>query len=206
MHILVTGFEPFDGSPVNPSMLAAEALAQTPPPGLAVTTAILPVDRLGGPARLLEALQTVNPRAVVCLGEAGGRAAISIERVAVNLMDYRIPDNRGETVTDQPIDPAGPAAYFSTLPVRAMQEAILAAGIPAELSLTAGAYLCNQVMYTLLHHLAQTRQTIPAGFIHLPSLPQQAVLRGKPMPTLGLETILAGLRAALAVLARQAVL
>ncbi len=206
MHILITGFEPFAGSPVNPSMEAARALKQNPPPGIEITTAILPVDHQGGPARLLEMLEASQPQAVVCLGEAAGRAALSLERVAINLMDYCIPDNLGETVTDQPIDPAGPAAYFSTLPLRAMLAAMLAAGIPAELSLSAGAYLCNQVMYALLHHLAQTGATLPAGFIHLPSLPRQAVAREKIMPTLSLDVILEGLRAALSVLSDFSVL
>jgi len=206
MRILITGFEPFGESSVNPSERLVNTLASRSFTGVELSTRILPVDTQRAPQQLLAALEEVQPEAVICLGEAARRAKISIERVAVNLLDFVIPDNSGQKLQDLPIIPGVPDAYFSTLPVRRLHSALLNAGIPAELSLTAGAYLCNQVMYTLLHHLAQTGQTIPAGFIHLPSLPQQAVLRGKPMPTLGLETILAGLRAALAVLARQAVL
>ena len=200
LRLLITGFEPFGGSTLNPSEQAVAALAQDPPPGLTITAAVLPVDRENGPAALLAALAAAQPQAVICLGEASRRPAISLERVALNLMDYRIPDNLGQTVTDEPIVPEGPAAYFSTLPLRAMLGAMLAAGVPAELSLSAGAYLCNQVMYTLLHHLAQTGQNIPAGFIHLPALPQQAASAPVPYASMSLETTLTGLRAALSVL------
>jgi len=204
LHLLVTGFEPFGGSVVNPSEQAAAALAQTPPPGLIITPAILPVDRLQGPAALLTALKSTQPQVVICLGEASRRPAISLERVALNLLDYRIPDNSGQTVIDEPVVPDGPAAYFSTLPLRAMLAAMQAAGVPAELSLSAGAYLCNQVMYTLLHHLAETRRSIPAGFIHLPALPIQAAATSTPYATQSLEMTLLGLRAALGTLTPSA--
>lgn len=190
--ILLTGFEPFGGSDVNPSEQVVKVLAADPPEGIDLVTAILPVERTAGPQRLLEAVQASQPQAVLCLGEASRRAVVSIERVAVNLLDYRIPDNSGQQCTDQPIFPDGPAAYFVTLPVRAMLAAVLAAGLPAELSLSAGAYLCNQVLYTLLH-----TQSMPGGFIHLPSLPQQVAAQGQIYPSMSLMDSTAAVRAAL---------
>ncbi|RPI32561.1 MAG: pyroglutamyl-peptidase I [Chloroflexota bacterium] len=204
MNLLITGFEPFAGSTTNPSHCAALALAVRPPEGVRLHTAILPVDSQGGPDALLKALDEHRPDAVICLGEAGRRARISIERVAVNLMDYAIPDNQGRLAVDEPIVPGGPAAYFATLPVKRMLESVRAAGVPAELSLSAGAYLCNQVMYILLHHLAENQLPVPAGFIHLPYLPEQAVQpplsEMGPLPSMGLETAVRGLSAGIAAL------
>lgn len=197
MHILLTGFEPFGGSTLNPSELVARQLDGKRIAGLQVVTAILPVDRQRGPDSLLAAVKEVQPSAVICLGEASRRPQVSIERVAINLLDYRIADNAGNQVIDQPIAVGGPAAYFSTLPVRAIYEAVQAAGVPVELSLSAGAFLCNQVLYCLLHHFALTGQDIPAGFIHLPSLPQQAARSSPPMPSMSLETSLCAVQTAI---------
>jgi pyroglutamyl-peptidase len=189
IRILLTGFEPFGGSRINPSEQVVGALANVELPGIHLRTAILPVDRLRGPQALLDLLKLKRfaPQAVVCLGEAPRRAVISIERVAVNLMDYRIPDNAGQQVQDEPVIPGGPAAYFSTLPVRAMLETLLRYGIPAELSLSAGTFLCNQIMYTLLHTLAQQGSSIPAGFVHLPMLPAEAASAPSPAPSMSFE-------------------
>lgn len=200
MKLLLTGFEPFGGSAVNPSEQAVHTLAKDPPPGVELLTAILPVDKTAGPQALLKAIAEVQADVVLCLGEASGRAVISIERLAVNLMDFRIPDNKGEQIIDQPIRSDGPAAYFAALPVRKMHEAVTAAGIPCELSLTAGAYLCNQVMYTLLDHIAREKPGMLGGFIHLPCLPRQAASNAEKTPSMDLATVLAGLRAAISVL------
>ena len=172
MKLLLTGFEPFGGSAVNPSEQVVRALAQERLRRIQLRTAILPVDRVQGPVALVRAIQKYRPDAVLCLGEAG-RAAISVERVAINLMDYRIADNAGNCVTDEPIAPDGPAAYFVTLPVRAMLEAVRSVHVPAELSLSAGAFLCNQVLYTALHHIATHQLDTKVGFVHLPSLPER---------------------------------
>lgn len=187
MKILLTGFEPFGGSAINPSTLVVQKLGTD-----AIGTAILPVDRVRGPQALLAALDQHQPDVLLMLGQAAGRAAISIERVAVNLMDYRIADNSGQMVTDEPIAPNAPAAYFATLPVRAMLNALLAAGIPAELSLSAGAYLCNQVMYVALHHIAQRGLPTRAGFVHLPMLPEQVTAEPRVLPSMALATIVEG--------------
>jgi pyroglutamyl-peptidase len=199
MKMLLTGFEPFGGSAVNPSIQVVRALAGRID-GVDVSTAMLPVDHISGPATLVLALETYKPDAVLCLGLASGRSALSIERVAVNLADYAIADNTGAVVTDEPVVPGGPAAYFVTLPVRAMLAAVLAAGVPAELSLSAGTFLCNQVLYTLLHHLAVNNLAIPAGFIHMPALPEQGAERiassKSQIPTMSLDTMIAGVSAA----------
>ncbi len=194
MKILVTGFEPFGGSPINPSEQVLKSLMAYPPPGLGLTTLVLPVDGSRAPVLLQSALAEIQPAAVICLGEAAGRSAISLERAALNLLDYRIPDNSGTTLTDQPIRAEGPAAYFSTLPLLPIQSALLAAGIPCELSLTAGAYLCNQVFYTLMDTLYQAGRQIPAGFIHLPSLPEQVALRKQSQPSMALEVLVRAIR------------
>lgn len=189
MKFLVTGFEPFGQSSINPSEQVVQRLAALQFDDFVVATAVLPVHRSRGPEVLRTAVLQTNPDAIVCLGEAGGRTAISIERVALNLLDYGIADNDGALVQDEPIEPDGPAAYFTTLPVRQLMRAVQAAGIPAELSLTAGAFLCNQVTYELLHFLAQQQLAVPAGFVHLPFLPQQAAALPRNYPSMALETM-----------------
>lgn len=204
MKLLLTGFEPFGTNRVNPSEQVVRAIAGEPAGAIpfALGTAILPVDRNRGPAALIRAFEEQQPDIVLCLGEASKRMTISIERVAINLMDYRIADNAGNTVVDEPIIPAAgaPAAYFVTLPVRAMLKAARACGVPTELSLSAGAYLCNQVAYSLLHHIAQNNLRTPAGFVHLPALPEQAIDQNPSIPSMSLETMLKGIRAIISVL------
>ena len=195
MRVLLTGFEPFGGSQVNPSGQVVHTLARDGVPGVTLHSVILPVDRHGGPATLLHAIRALHPDAILCLGEAARRMAISIERVAINLLDYRMADNAGHQAIDEPIVPDGPAAYFVTLPVRAMLEAVCAAGIPAELSLSAGAFLCNQVTYELLHYLTTHQLDIPAGFVHLPALPEQVANVYPLMPSMALETTTCSIRA-----------
>lgn len=197
MKLLVTGFEPFGGSSVNPSQLVVQALTSTKLPGIELVTAVLPVDQIGGPATLIQAVRDTQPDRILCLGEAGRRPALSVERVFVNLMDYGIADNRGNQTIDEAIANDGPAAYFATLPVRAIAAAIAAAGIPVELSLSAGAYLCNQVSYALLHFLHTEKLTTPAGFMHLPYLPQQVASMPRLLPSMSLETMVQGVTIAL---------
>lgn len=163
--ILITGFEPFGGREVNQSELALNSLTETEPD---IQRVILPVDLYKAPVMLETTLNRIKPDGVICLGEASGRSAISIERLAVNLLDFRIPDNQGLKVVDQPVIPDSPAAYFSTLPVREIFDAISSVGIPCALSVSAGTYLCNQVFYTLMHYVTSKSLEIPAGFIHLP--------------------------------------
>ena len=203
MKILLTGFEPFDNSPINPSEQIVRTLANESIQGIQIETSVLPVDFKLGPTVLLNAVKVSEPEAIFCLGQANRRAVISIERVAINLLDFRIPDNAGNQVEDQPIELNGPAAYFTTLPVRKIFSVLKENGIPAELSLSAGTYLCNQVMFTLLHYLKEQDLKIPAGFIHLPALPEQAAQMKGSVPSMSLETMIRGIRLAIQVIAQE---
>ena len=189
MKILITGFEPYNQHPVNPSQLLVQNLPDQFQEVILIK-GILPVHHTLGPQKLLALLKDHQPDAVVAFGLATSRAKISLERVAINLMDYTIADNAGVTIANQPIDEHGPTAYFSTLPLERLLTDLTGAGFPAEISLSAGAYLCNQVFYTLLHTLALQNKHIPAGFIHLPALPEQAAIAKHSMPSLPLDLLL----------------
>lgn len=197
--LLLTAFEPFDQTGVNSSDRTLRAIKRQGVPGVVLVTRILPVDQKRGPLALVAAVKRERPDGVVCLGQSARRAAISIERIAINLLDFRKPDNAGRKTTDRPIVRGGPAAYFTTLPVRAMWRAVRQAKVPVELSQDAGSYLCNQVTYCLLHHLATSGQTAIAGFIHLPSLPEQAIGQSSGHPSMAVDTLTAGVAAALRV-------
>ncbi len=197
MNILLTGFDPFGGEAINPSWEVARALDCQPIGGARVHARRLPTSFTGAPEQLARALAELAPAVVVALGQASGRAEISIERIAVNLIDARIADNDSHRPLDQPVRVDGPAAYFSTLPVKAMRDALRDAGHPAGLSLTAGAFVCNQVFFELQHRLAGSG--VRSGFIHLPALPEQAA-RAQPVPpSMGLAAQVAAIRLALAV-------
>lgn len=187
MKILLTGFEAFGQSNINPSERVVGRMAEWQFEEFELETAVLPVDRFRGPEALLACVEQSQPDGVVCLGEAGGRHAISIERVAINLLDFGIADNDGLIVQDEKIVADGPDAYFTTLPVRQLKQSLNEANIPAELSLSAGAFLCNQVTYSLLHYLAQRELAVPAGFVHLPFLPQQVAAQRRPLPSMTLD-------------------
>lgn len=199
MRLLLTGFEPFAGDTRNPSAEVLGPLSVACPRGFTVATALLPVafDQLD--AALDAAIAQSNPDIVLSLGLAGGRPDISVERIAINLDDARIPDNDGAQPLDRPVAADGPAAYFATVPVKAMLAAIREAGAPASLSHSAGTFACNHVFYRAAHVAATTRPAMRAGFIHLPYLPPQAALH-QGAPSMALETMVLGLRAAIAAL------
>ncbi len=197
MHILFTAFEPFQQETINATM---EALALLPDSahGHALTRRILPVE-FGKAITAVETLvDELCPDAVICLGQATGRADVTPERVAINVSDARIPDNGGFQPADLPIREDGPAAYFSTLPLRDMIAAMKKVGVPASLSNTAGTFVCNNLMYGLLDYLHRTGRHISAGFIHIPATPAQACER--PSPSLAPETVAKGLLTAISVL------
>lgn len=202
-RVLVTGFEPFAGSRVNPSAEVASRLAGTSIPGIEIAIEVLPVVGVTAGKRLLAALGRVRPDAVVLLGEHGESPGIHLERVALNLRDYRIPDNAGRVVTDRPVVAGGPDAIFATLPLRRMLAAVLKAGVPCALSNSAGTFLCNEVLYVALHHLASRpkARSVACGFIHVPSLPEQVVASPRPRPSMDAETTTRGVAAAIACLA-----
>lgn len=189
LTMLLTGFEPFGGSATNPSQQLAARLAGRTVAGARLHTATLPV--VGGTgagsawAALVAELERLRPDVALAFGEAHTRGAVSLERVAINLRDDRIPDNAGMQVRDAPIVPGGPDALFATLPLRGMLGAVAAAGLPVELSTTAGTFLCNETMYRLLLHARLCGWPAQAGFVHLPQTPEQHAVRpthSAPMP------------------------
>jgi pyroglutamyl-peptidase len=192
VRVLLTGFAPFDGAALNPSWEAARLAAATPLDGFSLTAVELPCvfgDSIG---ELRKQVAQVDPDIVVAIGLAPGRAAVSVERVAVNVDDARIPDNAGNQPIDEPVVPGGPAAYFSTLPIKASVAAVRAAGIPAEVSPTAGNYVCNHVFYGLMHMIATERPAARGGFVHVPWAPEQ-VLDGR-QPSLAVPAVAVALR------------
>ena len=195
-RILLTGFEPFGGDPVNPSLLIARALDGEVVAGARVEAVELPCVFHRALSALDEALARTRPVLAVALGLAAGREGLSIERVAINVDDARIPDNAGAQPMDEPIAPGGPAAWFSTLPIKAMAAELNAAGVPASVSQTAGTFVCNHVFYGLQQRLVGTG--VRSGFIHVPLLPEQAA-RYPGKPVLALEDQVRGVRLALQV-------
>jgi pyroglutamyl-peptidase len=189
--LLLTGFDPFDGAKSNPSWDAASALDGSAIGGHRVVARQLPTEFGASLRALRSAIRETSPALVVCLGLAGGRKGLSLERVAINVDDARIPDNAGAQPVDARIAARGPAAYFSTLPIKAMLAALQKHGIPAHVSQTAGTYVCNHVFYGLMHALRR-KQGVRGGFIHVPSIGRGG------MP---LDDIVEGLRIALRVAA-----
>jgi pyroglutamyl-peptidase len=194
--ILLTGFESFGGEPVNPSQAIVAALDGAALGGHRVAGALLPVAFAATRARLEALLEAHRPSLVVALGQAGGRSALSLERVAVNLIDARIADNAGLQPIDEAVIDDAPPAYFSTLPVKAIEAHLRGLGIPAACSLSAGTFVCNQVFFLLAHLLATRHRRARGGFVHVPWLPEQAA-RHRGEPSMALETMVAGVRAAL---------
>lgn len=184
MKVLVTGFEPFGGGRVNASL---EAVRRLPARlgDLDVTTAELPTSYTRSLPALEAALARSAPRIVLCVGQAGDRGALCVERVAVNVQDARISDNDGAQPQDVPIVPGGPAAYLATLPVRAIVAALRAQELPAQLSMSAGTFVCNHVFYGLMRLAEARRHAFRGGFLHVPALPGQA----DGAPGLPLESI-----------------
>ena len=182
VHILVTGFEPFDGQSINPSWAVASALHGAAIAGAQVTAVQLPCVFAQALPALQQALAQHRPDIVLALGQAEGRCDFSVERVAINVQDARIPDNAGAQPIDVPVIAGGPAAYFSTLPIKALVAGLKAAGFPASVSQTAGTFVCNQVFYALQHTLAGLG--VHSGFVHLPLLPEQAAnWKGPSLPS-----------------------
>jgi pyroglutamyl-peptidase len=191
--VLVTGFDPFGGSPVNPSWDAVHALHGRTVAGHRIVGVELPTVFIASIERLQAAMEEHQPRLVICTGQAGGRGSISLERVAINVNDARIPDNAGSRPIDTPIVNGGPAAYFTNLPIKAMLQALLDAGVRAEVSQTAGTFVCNHTFYGLMHLLAEPKwRGVRGGLIHVPWLPEQG------QPSMRLDEVVRGLELAIA--------
>lgn len=190
-RILLTAFEPFGGETINPSLEIAKQLADRSD-----------TDTLTVPVTFADSANAVLPHlpghdVIVMLGQAKGRKGITLERVAINVDDAASPDNAGDVRTDHVIAEDGPAAYFSTLPIKAMLKAIQSEGLSASISNSAGTYVCNHLMYSILHALKDT--DIRAGFIHVPALPEQ-VLDHPEIPSMKLEDMVRGIKAAINIL------
>ena len=201
MKALITGFEPFDSDRVNPSL---EVLRLLPPRlgVLDIATASLPVVFGAALPALREAIGAAAPDLVLSVGLAGGRAQLSLERVAINIDGARIPDNDGNRPIDRPVVAGGPAAYFATLPIKGAVAALREAGLPAAVSNTAGTFLCNHVFYGLMHEAEHEAKPFRAGFLHVPYLPSQAA-RQPGTPSMALEQIVEGIEIILATAAAR---
>ena len=190
--VLLFGFEPFGGEDINPAQEVVRELAGERIAGHRVVPAELPVTFAGALTSLTNAIAREHPSLVLGIGQAGGRARISLERVAVNLIDARIADNAGAQPVDAPVIEGAPAAYFSSLPVKAMLIAMQSAGVPTELSFSAGSYVCNAAFFALMHLLATREPGVRGGFIHIPYLPRQAAAH-PGAPSMGLGTLSKGI-------------
>ena len=191
--LLITGFDPFGGETVNPSWEAVRLLPEEIGT-FRLTKLQIPTVFGRAAETVLAAAEKLQPDVILCIGQAGGRSGVTPEVVAINLREARIPDNTGNRPSDVPVVKDAPAAYFSTVPVRAMVQAINDEGIPAALSYSAGTFVCNDVLYSLLHHYHGTQTKV--GFIHVPFLPEQAK---ENAPAMALEQIAAALAAAISV-------
>ena len=203
MKILLTAFEPFGGEPVNPAWEAVQRARA--PEGVELVRLQVPTVFAEAGDLVCAAMERERPDLVLCVGQAAGRAALTPERVAINMMDASIPDNAGAQPQEEPIVPGGPAAYFATLPVKRIAAAIQAAGVPAAVSNSAGTFVCNALLYRVLHEAERCAPGLRAGFLHVPCLPEQAERMGKDreLPSLPLEQIVRGLEAAIGALCEE---
>lgn len=195
MKILVTGFDPFGGEAVNPAYEAVKLLPDNIA-GAEIVKLEIPTEFERSMELLEEAIGRERPDAVISVGQAGGRAEITPERVAINLADARIPDNAGNQPVDEPLAADGPAAYFATLPLKEMVKNVQDSGIPCRISYSAGTYVCNSVMYRVLHLAEVSKMGFCAGFIHVPYAMQQTVTKPAGTPGMALADIARGLEAA----------
>lgn len=195
MKILVTGFDPFGGESINPASEAVKCLPEFIA-GAQIIPLIVPTVFYQSIEVIENAVKQYDPDVILSIGQAGGRATITVERIGINVDDARIADNMGQQMIDEPVVKDGPAAYFSTLPIKAMVKAMNDAGVMASVSNTAGTFVCNHVMYGILHLCATKYPMKRAGFVHIPFLPEQTA--DKPQyPSMSLEMIVKGLCAAI---------
>ncbi len=195
---LLVGFEPFNGDDINPSQLIVESLDGETIAGHAVVARTLPTEFASAVDSLSGMIGEHAPSLVLAIGQAGGRTGMTIERVAINVIDARIPDNAGDQPIDVPVVDGAPTAYFSSLPIKAMLRTLHEVRIPASISNTAGTFVCNQVFYALAHLIATRHPTLRGGFVHVPYLPEQA-RRQNDAPWLDLETMVEATRLCLRV-------
>ncbi len=203
-RLLMTGFEPFGGDDINPASLAVARMEGEHSGDLEVSTLQLPAVFEEAAEAVIAAAEDARPDIIISVGQAGAASEIRVERLAVNIRDARIADNAGNLPRDVPIIPEGPAAYWSTLPTRTLVEDLLEAGIPASVSYSAGAFVCNDVFYSTLHRATLDGWATRVGFIHVPLLPRQASeRRDRRLPSMSLDTVVEALRVTLDTLAHH---
>ena len=195
MKILVTGFDPFGGEKINPAIESVKKLPENVA-GAEIIKLEIPTVIGKSVDKIRDKIEEVHPDVVLSIGQAGGRADITVERVGINCDDCRIKDNEGNQPVDEEVVKGGPTAYFSTLPIKAMVQNIQKAGIPASISNTAGTFICNHVLYGVAHIQATKYNEMRTGFIHIPFLPEQVVDK-RSMPSMALDTIVEGLKFAI---------
>ena len=195
MKLLVTGFDPFGGEPINPAIESVKRLPDNIA-GAEIIKLEIPTVRKKSLEKIEKAINEHNPDVILSIGQAGGRFDISIERVGINLDDFRIPDNEGNQIIDEPVFPDGENSYFVKLPVKAMVQNVQKNNIPASVSYTAGTFVCNHVLYGVLYLIEKKYKGKKSGFIHIPFLPQQVVDK-RNTPSMELNTIVKGLTAAI---------
>ncbi|EHD6027307.1 pyroglutamyl-peptidase I [Vibrio parahaemolyticus] len=188
--VLITGFEPFGGDAINPALEAVRRLEETSLDGGIIVTCQVPVTRFESIRAVIDAIEAHQPDCVITVGQAAGRAAITPERVAINVDDFRIPDNGGNQPIDEPIIEQGPDAYFSSLPIKRIAQTLHESGIPCQVSNSAGTFVCNHLFYGVQHYLRD--KSIRHGFVHIPLLPEQATDGNHP--SMSLDMIVAGLK------------
>lgn len=197
--VLMTAFEPFGGESINPSWEAVRSFDGKEIGGARIVVRQLPVVFATCGEVLRQALEEIRPDRVLCVGQAGGRSDITVERVAINVNDARIPDNDRQQPIDEPIVADGPAAYFSTLPIKAMVAALREVGVPASVSQTAGTFTYNSVMYQLLHWLHTSGSHARGGFVHIPYMPEQAA-HHPGVPSMSTASVIQALETSLQVM------
>ena len=195
MNILMTGFDPFGGEPINPAAESIYHLNNTTIADASVHTIVIPTVRYEAIEALKKGIDQYDPSLIICVGQAGGRPDITIERVAINIDDFRIKDNAGNQPIDEPIVPGGSAAYWSTLPIKKIVTTLRQHNIPASISQSAGTFICNHLFYGLMDTLAKEGNIRRGGLIHIPYLPEQAA-RNPGQPSMSLDVIIRGLRLA----------
>ncbi|GAB6500458.1 pyrrolidone-carboxylate peptidase [Bacillus sp. UMTAT18] len=196
--VLLTGFDPFGGESINPAWEVAKSLHEKTIGEYKIISKQVPTVFDKSIQVLKEYIDELNPEIIICVGQAGGRPDITIERVAINIDDARIADNEGNQPVDVPVVEEGPAAYWSTLPMKAIVKKLQEEGIPASVSQTAGTFVCNHLFYGLMHELEKRDKKIKGGFIHIPFLPEQAS-NYPGQPSMSLSTIRKGVELAVEV-------
>ncbi|WP_199450876.1 pyroglutamyl-peptidase I [Vibrio harveyi] len=187
--VLITGFEPFGGESINPALEAVKRLNGRKLDGGEVVMCQVPVTRYESIEAVIKSIELHQPDIVITVGQAAGRTAITPERVAINVDDFRIPDNGGHQPIDEPVIPGGPDAYFTTLPIKAITRALQQENIPCQVSNTAGTFVCNHLFYGVQHYLRN--KSVRHGFVHIPLLPEQDSSGNQP--TMSLDVIVEGL-------------